>query len=76
MADLIGFYLVELPIYQTHQKKGSYPSHRIRPLTDSGIMYGNGCLKHNCKDCFSCPEKDCDYNDEIEYKLRKQLREG
>ena len=81
--SLDGFYIIDLPIPVTKMilngngGKQSGMGHNIRPIGDSGgIMYGNGCLKHSCKDCFSCPEKDCDYNDEIEYKLRKQLREG
>ena len=83
IPTLDGFYIIDLPIPVTKRilngngGKQAGMGHNIRQIGDSaGIMYGNGCIRHHCADCFSCPEEDCDYDQEVESRLRKRLGES
>lgn len=80
--DNIAEYFIQyLPTPVTHQVKhprkgdGLHQDSRHKVVTElsgSGMMYGNGCLRHNCSDCEQCPMPDCDYSPTLEAKLRRQ----
>lgn len=78
MADSRDFYIVYLPTIQAKPRgTREHAKHLIRPIGSSmGGIYGNGCLKHNWLDCFTCPFPKCDYDSTKETELRRQIKEG
>ncbi len=54
--------------------KTGVAGHKPKPLGGDSLLYGNGCLRHNCSDCEQCPMSDCDYSPELEYDLKRNKK--
>ena len=56
-------------------KTGCSAGHKLKSFDNpQSLLYGTGCLYHNCCDCNLCPMPDCDYDFSREYELRKRLK--
>lgn len=78
MNGKIDFYVVDLPIQPVapRVKYHNDGNRNFKNTETDSVLYRNGCLRHDCRDCENCPMPDCDWDYEMERKLRAKLKKG